>query len=202
MLTLPLYYEDEHLRVVHACWDADVIGRLRGRLVDDRLTPELLVASADKSTQLYADVEIALKGREMALPPGASFVDGGGHARGDADSLVGRPGGPHLPLAQPRAAGGTPRHPGRPRARGCGARLRRGRAAGLLRALLAARRAGAAGAERVLPRLQRGAGRGVGGVSVWGRGGGGEWTVGVGRLTRFPLSCGDEVTRCRVLDGG
>ena len=83
MLTLPLYYEDEHLRVVHACWDADVIGRLRGRLVDDRLTPELLVASADKSTQLYADVEIALKGREMALPPGASFVDGGGHARAE-----------------------------------------------------------------------------------------------------------------------
>lgn len=81
MMTLPLYYENEHFRVVHACWDAITISYLRSTLENDRLNKTLLIESADKNTSLYEAVEIALKGKEIALPNGLSFKDKDGIAR-------------------------------------------------------------------------------------------------------------------------
>ncbi|HSP39823.1 MAG TPA: metallophosphoesterase, partial [Gillisia sp.] len=39
--TLPLYYETETFRAVHACWDLKNIKYLRKTLINDRLTDEL-----------------------------------------------------------------------------------------------------------------------------------------------------------------
>ena len=41
-MTLPIFLEMASFRAVHACWDQDNIDYLRQKLVDDRLTPELL----------------------------------------------------------------------------------------------------------------------------------------------------------------
>lgn len=79
--TLPVYWEDASLRVVHACWDPHHLDILRKHLVDNRFTPEVLPASADKKSDFYDAVEVVLKGRELELPKGRSFLDKDDHKR-------------------------------------------------------------------------------------------------------------------------
>lgn len=79
--TLPLYYENEHFRVVHACWDQRNIDFLRKELVNDRLTDELLYRSVVKDSQLYKAIDETLKGKELKLPGGKTFEDKDGHKR-------------------------------------------------------------------------------------------------------------------------
>ena len=81
MKRLPLFAEVEGCRAVHACWRDDVIARLREALADDRVTDELLLASADPDTPFGRDVETALKGIEVELPDGHSFKDKNGKVR-------------------------------------------------------------------------------------------------------------------------
>lgn len=73
--SLPLFYEEENFRAVHAAWDYDSIDYLRTRLVNNCVNDELLVEAADKSTELYDAIEITLKGKELALPEGEFFKD-------------------------------------------------------------------------------------------------------------------------------
>lgn len=79
--TLPLFYEAEGFRAVHACWDEASIGYLRGVLEDGRLTEGLLAESAREGSALFDAVEVVLKGKEVALPAGVSYLDTGGHRR-------------------------------------------------------------------------------------------------------------------------
>ncbi len=44
--TLPLYYETDTFKAVHACWDNDNIAYLKKTLVNDRLTDDLIYQSA------------------------------------------------------------------------------------------------------------------------------------------------------------
>jgi len=80
-LTLPLYYESESFRAVHACWDNVCIEVLRSQLPDDRLTEELLYESTVKGTDFHKAVEITLKGKEIKLPIEQSYTDIDGHKR-------------------------------------------------------------------------------------------------------------------------
>ena len=80
-LTLPLFYEEDGFRVVHACWDSETIVKLRKTLPNNQLTKDILIESADKSTQLYSDLELTLKGREIELPDGIFFHDKDGVRR-------------------------------------------------------------------------------------------------------------------------
>lgn len=73
--TLPLFYEDENFRAVHACWEDKKIEVLKNRLVNNRLTDELIYESVDKSTELHDAVDQTLKGKEIKLPDGISFKD-------------------------------------------------------------------------------------------------------------------------------
>ena len=73
--TLPLYYETEGFKAVHACWDASNIAFLRNTLVNDRLTDDLIYQSVKKGTELYWAIDQTLKGKEMKLPAGVSFAD-------------------------------------------------------------------------------------------------------------------------------
>lgn len=79
--TLPLFYETDKFRAVHACWDYKSIAYLKKHLVNNRLTDTLLLQSAIEGSPLYNAIEDTLKGKELALPEGKSFHDKDGHVR-------------------------------------------------------------------------------------------------------------------------
>ena len=82
LMLLPLWLELDGLRVVHACWHVPSMVKLEPLLTgDNRLTDELLVASSRKGSMEYEAVEILLKGLEVELPEGRSFLDKDGNAR-------------------------------------------------------------------------------------------------------------------------
>jgi predicted MPP superfamily phosphohydrolase len=81
--TLPLYYEDENFRAVHACWDDKQIDFLRNNLVDDRLNDELIYNAANEGTDLYNAIEDTLKGKEMKMPGTLTFKDKGSIERSE-----------------------------------------------------------------------------------------------------------------------
>lgn len=80
--TLPLWLEDEHMRMVHACWHEQSMEELRGHLgPGNTLTDELIVASARKDSPQYVAVEVLCKGLEIDLPPPVTFTDKQGIVR-------------------------------------------------------------------------------------------------------------------------
>lgn len=79
--TLPLYYETETFRAVHACWEDSKIQFLREKLKNDRLTDALIHESVKEDSELYEAIEQTLKGKEMKMPDGLSFMDKDGTRR-------------------------------------------------------------------------------------------------------------------------
>lgn len=79
--TLPLYYETDQFKAVHACWDEKSINYLRKTLVNDRLTDELIHQSVEKGTALNEAIEQILKGKEIQMPDGLDFTDKDGTKR-------------------------------------------------------------------------------------------------------------------------
>ena len=77
--TLPLWLDLDGLRVVHACWDGNMIGRVSGPVTD-----EFLHSACRDGQPLFQPVETILKGKEAALPEGLSFRDKDGHLRTSA----------------------------------------------------------------------------------------------------------------------
>lgn len=73
--TLPLYFETDTFKAVHACWDNNNIEYLKKTLVNDRLTDDLIYQSVKKGTELNEAIEQTLKGKEMKMPEGLSFKD-------------------------------------------------------------------------------------------------------------------------------
>lgn len=81
--TLPLFYETEKFRAVHACWDNDNINFLKSKLINNRLNDELIYESVKKGTELHEAIEETLKGKEMKLPKGQNFKDKDGTVRSE-----------------------------------------------------------------------------------------------------------------------
>ena len=79
--TLPLYYETDTFRAVHACWDGNNIQFLKQTLVDDRLTDNLIYQSVIKGTKLNEAIDQTLKGKEIRMPEGLFFIDKDGAKR-------------------------------------------------------------------------------------------------------------------------
>lgn len=79
--TLPLYYEADSFKAVHACWDNKNIAYLRKTLVDDRLTDELIYESVKKGSALSEVIDQTLKGKEMKMPDELFFTDKDGTKR-------------------------------------------------------------------------------------------------------------------------
>lgn len=79
--TLPLYYETDSFRAVHACWDNDSINYLRQTLCDDRLTDQLIYNSVLNDTRLNKAIDQTLKGMELKIPKGLTFNDKDGAVR-------------------------------------------------------------------------------------------------------------------------
>ena len=57
--TLPLWLDLEGLRVIHACWDSDLITKLG----NNKLTNDVLIKSANKGSFEYEAIETLLKGK-------------------------------------------------------------------------------------------------------------------------------------------
>ncbi|MBZ9730056.1 metallophosphoesterase [Salegentibacter sp. JZCK2] len=74
-MTLPLYYETDTFRAVHACWDQNNIDFLKKTFVNDRLTDDLIHQSVKKGTELNEAIDQTLKGKEIKMPEGLSFED-------------------------------------------------------------------------------------------------------------------------------
>ena len=81
--TLPLYYETDQFRAVHACWDAAHIHYLRQHLKEGLLTDELIYQSVASGTPLNEAIDDILKGKEMKMPDGLFFKDKDGTKRTD-----------------------------------------------------------------------------------------------------------------------
>ncbi|EKD81612.1 MAG: Metallophosphoesterase [uncultured bacterium] len=85
--TLPLFYEGEGFRVVHACWDARHVKEIARALPfysgDSGLTDEFFTAACAKGTEFYTVVQDTLKGKEVMLPEGIRFEDKDGHKRSE-----------------------------------------------------------------------------------------------------------------------
>ncbi|MES2394866.1 MAG: metallophosphoesterase [Bacteroidota bacterium] len=79
--TLPLFYETDKFRAVHACWDNNHIDYLRQQLSNDKLTDELIYQSVKKGTQLNLAIEDTLKGKEITMPKDLDFTDKDGTKR-------------------------------------------------------------------------------------------------------------------------
>mgnify|MGYP001818575482 CR=1 FL=1 len=81
--TLPMWLDLGELRVVHACWDDLLMQALLVNYptLNDYLDDELLVKASRKDALEHEAVEILLKGKEVELPKGHSFLDKDGHAR-------------------------------------------------------------------------------------------------------------------------
>jgi hypothetical protein len=77
--TLPMWLDLDGLRVVHACWDGNMIGRISGPVTDD-----FLHSACRKDESLFKPVETILKGKEAALPEGLRFRDKDGHLQTSA----------------------------------------------------------------------------------------------------------------------
>ena len=80
--TLPVAIELEGINVVHASWqhqDIESINQAREELGD--FNESFLAESEKKGSDLNLAIERVLKGPEVQLPAGKSFVDKGGHKR-------------------------------------------------------------------------------------------------------------------------
>ena len=81
--TLPLYYETDDFRAVHACWDNENIAFLRATLTNDRLNEKSLHESMKKNTDLHWTIKDTLNGKDITMPGGLSFTDKEGTLRTD-----------------------------------------------------------------------------------------------------------------------
>ena len=79
--SLPLYYESDTFRAVHACWDKNSIAYLGDTLVEKKLNDELIYQSVQDGTPLKEAVDRTLKGKEMKMPENLDFQDKEGRKR-------------------------------------------------------------------------------------------------------------------------
>jgi hypothetical protein len=80
---LPLWFENDSFRVVHACWHQASMDVLDGWL-DERHCPlgdDIFRQYGDKSSVVYDLIETVLKGPEIRLPEGVCFYDKDNKAR-------------------------------------------------------------------------------------------------------------------------
>lgn len=79
--TLPLFFENENFRAVHACWDSKNIEILKDLLVDQKLDDQLVYQSVQSPSIFHTAIEETLKGKEMQMPGDLHFYDKDGSLR-------------------------------------------------------------------------------------------------------------------------
>ena len=66
--TLPIYFECDGFRVIHAQWHQTYIDQLRTLDVNNFSNPEFLATTANKATPAYRMIDVLLKGEELQVP--------------------------------------------------------------------------------------------------------------------------------------
>lgn len=80
--TLPLFIETDGFRVVHACWNTSSIDTIDSDLTSYKtITDDFLIKASQKNTPEFQAVETLLKGLEIKLPEGNTFLDQYKHTR-------------------------------------------------------------------------------------------------------------------------
>ncbi len=79
-MTLPLFYENDLFRAVHACWDTNNINTLKKSLLNG-FSEAFLNDSIQKGSLLNDAIDQTLKGKELSLPAGLTFKDKDGNRR-------------------------------------------------------------------------------------------------------------------------
>ena len=80
-MQLPLFIEKENFRVVHACWDDELIAHLKMITVNNILPKTVFYESQQAGTKNFEAIERTLKGKETTLPDNMFFLDKDGHKR-------------------------------------------------------------------------------------------------------------------------
>jgi hypothetical protein len=79
---LPLYLDLKGLRVIHACWHKAALKTIAPFLdAQQCLRDGAWLKAATKGSDVYHAAETVLKGLEIPLPPGESFLDNDGNER-------------------------------------------------------------------------------------------------------------------------
>lgn len=78
---LPLFIDAGRFRVVHACWDAELIEPLRGLLVEACIDEHFLQASAEPGNFANTALDRLLRGTDMRLPHGMTLTGDDGFTR-------------------------------------------------------------------------------------------------------------------------
>jgi len=80
--SLPLWLDLDGLKIVHACWDREAIDEICAfQDGSPYLGDALLEAACQKDTPQYQAIETILKGKEISLQGGVSFMDKDGNER-------------------------------------------------------------------------------------------------------------------------
>jgi diadenosine tetraphosphatase ApaH/serine/threonine PP2A family protein phosphatase len=78
---LPLFIDAERFRVVHACWDAELIATLRQSYPHGRIDRAFVQASADPTSFASVVFNRLLRGTDMRLPNGLTLTSDDGYTR-------------------------------------------------------------------------------------------------------------------------
>jgi len=80
--SLPVFIEMEPFRLVHACLDREQIETIKPWLnSDNTLTEQIISKACQKNSMAFNAIETLLKGLEIPLPEGNSFLDPHGNQR-------------------------------------------------------------------------------------------------------------------------
>lgn len=80
--SLPLFLDLADIRVIHACWDSEVINHILPYLDGNNCLKSNYIQQAfDSSSKLYDYCEVLLKGKEINLPSGINYLDKEGTRR-------------------------------------------------------------------------------------------------------------------------
>lgn len=80
-ISLPLFLEYEHFRVVHACWDQAMIGEYQRRYGGNTLDKSMLAESVNTNSFLYQFMDRTLRGTSLKLPENRSMTAKDGMVR-------------------------------------------------------------------------------------------------------------------------
>lgn len=78
---LPLWLELPHARIVHACWNQEMVDRLKPHLLPGARLPQDIEPFFKAGSPLTDAIETLLKGPEVTLPDSVRFFDKDGVAR-------------------------------------------------------------------------------------------------------------------------
>ena len=82
--SLPLFYETNEFRAVHACWDEDNIEMIKSlALYNNCLNEEAIYESVSEGSKFNLALEETLKGKEIKMPEGITFTDKDGEQRSE-----------------------------------------------------------------------------------------------------------------------